>query len=305
MNNTSHIASGRQKILIVSEHRTGLVLYLKEYLKRFDNEIFISPKLPVSLKNFDYCFLIDDHVFLRNPNRYGPWNRAIIIIPHNRKRALSAVKTVREKKLDGVRIVYSPQIQTLEKNEIEEIVWFAVSKTHEILFSLNTRTVTPPKPPPPPAHSVTRPPWHIRLYLRFEKLLSRKNLALFALLCIFVYHFAFVGPLAAGGFLLYRAAARMQKDDLKGASVWFAKRYSRCRLFKMYGLVRPTSSCFRLPLPRTCLPCIKDACNSRYRLISAEETHESFCLSSRKTRTTGKETADGAPERHEGSFNRT
>ncbi len=287
MNNTSHIASGRQKILIVSEHRTGLVLYLKEYLKRFDNEIYISPKLPVSLKNFDYCFLIDDHAFLRNPNGYGPWKRAIIVIPHNRKRALSAVKTVREKKLDGVRIVYSPQIQTLEKNEIEEIVWFAVSKTHEILFSLNTRTVTPPKPPPPPVPSRIRPPWHIRLYLRFEKLLSRKNIALFALLCIFVYHFAFVGPLAAGGLLLYRAAARMQKNDLKGASVLVRQSaIPVAASSKMYGLVRPTFLLFsvaRLPddlfaMHKQTLAILDTASSLQ------EETHESFMLVLKKNK---------------------
>ena len=65
--------SSRQKILIVSEGNNALVSLLKTYFKKFDNDVYISPKIPKSIAMFDYCFFINERTFIQKTKRFGDW----------------------------------------------------------------------------------------------------------------------------------------------------------------------------------------------------------------------------------------
>lgn len=240
MNNTPHVTGSRQKILIVSEHHSSLVSRLKEYLRKFDNDIYVSPKAPGSLAQFDYCFFVDDTSFLKKREEH-PWKKITLIISKNRKRAVETAKTVREKNIARVKIVFCPQVHALADKDIEEIVWFAVSPSSELFLSLKTNLVVPPKPVLPQAPPQVRPRWYVGLYLRFERFLSKRNIAVAVILAFFAYHFAFVAPLGYAGFLMWRASQKLGTGDLAAATVIMKESNLPIQASKrLYGLVRPT-----------------------------------------------------------------
>lgn len=240
MNNTAHITSGRQRILIVGEHNPALVTQLKNYLKKFDNDVYISPRLPISLDSFDYCFIINDQSFIKKAHSLSPWKKVILILSTDRKKALNTLKSVKDKALTNIKLIFAPQLHSLEAGEVEEIIWFGVSKSPELFFPLKTKISTSAKPLSPKPARIS-PPWYYTAYMKIERFLSKKNLALLAFLCILVYHFAFVIPLAHGAFLLYKAAQKIESNELSQASALVEQsKIPMAASRTLYNLVRPS-----------------------------------------------------------------
>lgn len=288
MNNTAQITSGKQKILIVSEHPSPLSSGLKEYMRKYDNEMFVSPKTPASLAHFDYCFIINDPSFLKHPSKFGSWKKVVIVVSGARSKALEAVKSVRDKKLERVKIIYCQDPAHVSRLDIDEVIWFSLSGSSEILFALKTSVLPKPKHTAAPHPNKLHIPLHHRLYLHIEKYANKRTIFAIALLVVLGYHLAFTAPLALGTFYVYQAVRAAQSNDLP-----LAKRYvqnSRMPVAaakKLYNLVRPTFLLFsiaKLPddafaIHETAHAIMDDASDLQ------ENAHDAFILILRKNKT--------------------
>lgn len=205
----------RQKILIVDRHQGQISILLKTYLKKFDNNIYISPHIPTSLSLFDYCFIIGEDGFLKKMRQYEGWKKIIIIIPHEQKKATQAARTIKDRKIAGVKVIASPDEEVINSDQIEEMVWFGIARSSEVFLTLLGPSAKKKLPQAPKI--LPRTPLYFKLYLFFEKFASKKRITLLAILLVLIYHFMFVVPLLYGGLFIYRATSSMQKGDIPSA----------------------------------------------------------------------------------------
>ncbi|OGK62144.1 hypothetical protein A2446_05420 [Candidatus Roizmanbacteria bacterium RIFOXYC2_FULL_38_9] len=237
--------SSRQKILIVSEGNNALVSLLKTYFKKFDNDVYISPKIPKSIAMFDYCFFINERTFIQKTKRFGDWKNIIFIVA-NRKKADEIMRNMQQKKLERIKIIVCPYSQIYDPHHVEDIVWFSISKSKETFLSIN---IIPSKPKALPLSPTTkmRSPAYYRFYLFIEKLISKKNITLIAVALVFVYHSAFIPPLLYGGYFVYQAMHKIQSNDYRGAANLIKQSESPILISKkMYAFARPTFLLFSI-----------------------------------------------------------
>src|SRR3989338_1698917 len=178
MTDNSSILHGRQKILIVDESQSQFGLKLKQYLKKFDNDIFLSPHIPASLALFDYCFFINEEIFLKKAEHFEPWKNVVLVIGNNLKKAINATKSIHQKKLKRVKVIACPSLPTCTPHHIEEMVWFAISRSTEVLLTLRPETNQTTHVRPVILQTKTHPPLLYRLYLFVEKTISKKSMTL-------------------------------------------------------------------------------------------------------------------------------
>ena len=248
MTDNSNILHGRQKILIVDESQSSFGQQLKQYLKKFDNDIFLSPRIPPSIAQFNYCFFIHEETFLKKALHFESWRNVILIMGNYPKNAVSAAKYIHENKLKGVKIVTIPHLHSSSLSQIEETVWFAVSKSTEVLLTLRSETNqtvhTRPVIIQKKTHSA---PFLYRLYLFVEKTISKKNMTLFAIMAIMIYHFIFVIPLLYGGVFLFQAVKKIQTKDFSSAITLIKESQPAVATAKkLYSFARPTFLLFSL-----------------------------------------------------------
>ncbi|MBI4973976.1 DUF4012 domain-containing protein [Candidatus Roizmanbacteria bacterium] len=247
MTDNSSILHGRQKILIVEESQSQFGLKLKQYLRTFDNDIFLSPRIPLSIAQFDYCFFINEEAFLRKAGYFEHWKNVVLVIENNLKKAADASKRIHLKKLKGVKVVAIPHLQSCSHSQVEETVWFALSKSAEVLFTLRPETNQTTHTRPMVKQLKVHPPFLYRLYLYIEKTISKKNVTLFAIITVLIYHFMFVIPLLYGGAVLYQAVKKIQAKDFSSAVVLIHESQPPVAIAKqLYSLARPTFLLFSL-----------------------------------------------------------
>lgn len=240
MRDHSTILEGRQKILIVDEKLGPLSSLLKQYLKKFDTDIYLSPYLPKTIALFDYCFIIDDDSFLKKMDRFESWKKIILIVVNNYKKATTVSHAILQKKYERVKTVACPAYN-VNSHHIQEIVWFAVSKSKEILFTLSPEISQSQTPKITQEQPLISPPILFRVYMTIEKYIGKKNITLFAIIAIFIYHFIFIAPLLYGGVLLYQAGQKIQKKEKLSAVSFIKESQSPMKIAKkLYSFARPT-----------------------------------------------------------------
>lgn len=247
MTDNSGILHGRQKILIVDEGQSLFGQQLKRYLKKFDNDIFLSPHIPSTITQFDYCFFVNEETFLKKADHFEPWKNVVLIIENSQKKAISATKLIHQNKLKNIKIVTLPHLHSSSPGQIEETVWFAVSKSTEVLLTLRPETNQTVHTRPKIAHMKTHTPLFYQMYLFVEKTVSKKNMTLFAIMAILIYHFIFVIPLLYGGVFLYQAVTKIQAKDFSSAVVLIKESQPAVATAKrFYSFARPTFLLFSL-----------------------------------------------------------
>jgi len=247
MTDSSGVHSGRQKILIVDEGQSLFGQRLRNYLKKFDNDIFLSPRIPTSIAQFHYCFFINDEAFIKKTGHYEPWEKVILVVGNDLKRASEYAKQIRQKKLKGVKVVAIPHRHMDNISQIEEVVWFTISKSSEVLLTIRpvtnqvNHTGSIGKP------HVFRAPRFYRFYLFLERIISKQNVTLLAIAAVLVYHLIFIIPLLYGGVFLYRAVKKMQEKDYSSAVRLVKESLPAVSAAKrLYLFARPTFLLFSL-----------------------------------------------------------
>ena len=215
----TEIVEEKQSALIVSKKNHSFITLLKNELKRVSIDYFSSPIIPKAVKMFRYIFIVNETVAIEkiidNKNTifihifFGKKNNLI-----NKKTFPKNVKII---KVNGER---------LEKNEIDQILWFALSKSDETILNLNTSQLIKKKISFVPDIS-----------LNYKKFITAKNLIFLTIFSIIFIHIAFIPFLLLSYFFNYKSYLSVKNNSPQ-------KIYNNSKINQLpknlYSIVRPT-----------------------------------------------------------------
>ncbi|MFA6017427.1 MAG: DUF4012 domain-containing protein [Patescibacteria group bacterium] len=224
---STEIVEEKQNALIVSKKEYSFISLLKNELKRVSINHFSSPFISKSVKTFQYIFIINETVSLDkvNKNKGG----IFIHIFFGKKNNLTDSKTFPK----NLKII-TVSGQHLEKNEIDKILWFSISKSEEAILNLNLSQIIKNKFNPLP-----------NLTSGYKKFVTKKNLILLAIFSVVIIHVAFIPFLLLSFFFNYKNYLDLKKNSLKNTNYSiFANNISK----KLYLIVRPTYMLFGIAI---------------------------------------------------------
>jgi len=215
----TEIVEEKQSALIVSKKNYPFITLLKNELRRVSIDHFSSPIIPKAIRMFRYIFIVNETVAIEkiidNKNTifihifFGKKNNLI-----NKKTFPKNVKII---KVNGER---------LEKNEIDQILWFALSKSDETILNLNTSQLIKKKISFVPDIS-----------LNYKKFITAKNLIFLAIFSIIFIHVAFIPFLLLSYFFNYKSYLSVKNNSPH-------KIYNNSKINQLpknlYSIVRPT-----------------------------------------------------------------
>jgi hypothetical protein len=221
----TEIVEEKQNALIVSKKNHVFLSLLKNELKRVSINPFNSPFIPKNIEMFQYIFVINEKVSLEKLNKkavyvyifFGAKNRSV-----NTKNFPKNIKIIT---VSG---------NHLEKNEIDKILWFAITKSEENILNLNVSQLIKRKYNP--VQGITN---------SYQKFVTRKNLIIFAILSIIAIHIVFIPFLLVSFFFDYQSYQALKKSSLKNINnASITNDISK----KLYFLVRPTYLLFGIAI---------------------------------------------------------
>ena len=227
MDLTTEIVEEKQNALIVSKKEYPFISLLKNELKRVSINPFSSPFIPKSIKMFRYIFIINE--VASDDRAYKNKDSVFIYIFFGKKNHSSNSKNYPK----NIKIITINGLH-LEKNEIDQILWFAISKSSETTLSLNLSQLVKNK--------VNFIP---DINLNYKKFITRKNLIFFTIFSVLVIHIAFIPFIFLSLFFNYQNYLVLKKNSLKNTNnSSITNRISK----KLYSIVRPTYLLFGIAI---------------------------------------------------------
>ena len=215
----TEIVEEKQSALIVSKKNYPFITLLKNELKRVSIDHFSSPIIPKAVKMFRYIFIVNETVAIEkiidNKNTifihifFGKKNNLI-----NKKTFPKNVKII---KVNGER---------LEKNEIDQILWFALSKSDETILNLNTSQLIKKKISFVPDIS-----------LNYRKFITTKNLIFLGIFSIIFIHVAFIPFLLLSYFFNFKGYLAIKNNSPQ--KICNSSKINELPK-NLYSIVRPT-----------------------------------------------------------------
>ncbi len=225
---STEIIEEKQKSLIVSKKDYHFITILKNELKRVSISPFSSPFIPKNIKMFQYIFVVNENISLEQVDKNK--NSIFIHIFFGKKNHSTNTKIFPK----NIKII-SINGNHLEKNEIDKILWFTLSKSEETVLNLNLSQLIKKRVNFAPDIS-----------FGYKKFLTKKNLVYFAILSFIVIHLAFIPFLVLSFFFDYQNYLAIKKNSLEeinNAAV-VANNISK----KLYSVVRPTYLLFGIAI---------------------------------------------------------
>lgn len=225
---TTDLHSTKQQILIIDKSSSLILSYLKEQIKKYDNDIYVSPRLPQNISKFDMYFIINENKILARLIQNA--NKKIVFIFINQKKSAAHLnKTVSDLKLKNVKIISLENLYEPTFEDIEKILWFSFSRSEENFLTIHSFKIK--------KRSVINedPKKDLLSWFRPKKLIT------FFIILIIALHFLFIPPLLISTYLHYLAVKSISKLDIDktltltdyaGKSLFISK--------KLYSLSRPT-----------------------------------------------------------------
>lgn len=224
---STEIVDEKQKSLIVSKRDYHFISILKNELKRVSISPFSSPFIPKNIRMFNYIFLINENISLEHVDKNK--NSIFIHIFFGKKNQSFNAKVFPK----NIKII-SINGNHLEKDEIDKILWFAISKSEETVLNLNLSQLVKKKINFTPDIS-----------LSYKKFVTKKNLIYFSILTFVTIHLAFIPFLILSFYFDYQNYLALKKNSLKSTySAVVTNNISK----KLYSIVRPTYLLFGIAI---------------------------------------------------------
>ncbi len=219
----------KASVLIVAENDLSLVTLLKQELKKYNVDIFVSPHLPNNLNRFDYFFFINKNIKSAELTQFK--NKKVSYIFYNKiNEAEAALEKYNRTDFKIISLYGGPA----NKDQIDRILWFSFSQTKEKFLQLFTLK-----------HTKTKKGFDFSK-IRLPK---RKSLAIGILILIFVLHIAFIGPLFLSSFLFYKGVVNFKNENFDRTKNYLSLAESTFNFAKgLYSISRPTLLFFSLAL---------------------------------------------------------
>ena len=224
---STEIVEEKQSALIILKKNYPFVTLLKNELKRVSINPFSSPFIPKNVKMFHYIFIINGSISLEQISKNA--NCIFVYIFFGKKNQSINTKDFPK----NIKII-TINGNYLEKNEIDKILWFALTKSEEKVLNLNLSQLI--KKRYNPALGIAN---------GYQKYVTKKNLIIFTLFSIIAIHVAFIPFLFLSFFFDYQNYQALKKNSLKNINnSLFTNDLSK----KLYLLVRPTYLLFGIAI---------------------------------------------------------
>ena len=169
---STEIVEEKQNALIVIKKEYPFISLLKNELKRVSINPFSSPFIPKNIKMFHFVFIIDESVNLEKIKK-NKENFFIYIFLGLKKQQTDIKNPPKNMKIITVNGNH------LEKNEIDKILWFSISKSDETSLNLNLSQIVKNRFNPISNISGS-----------YKRFITKKNLFFFSLFTIIFLHLA-------------------------------------------------------------------------------------------------------------------
>ena len=229
----------KQKILLVDKKPGQFFKYLKENLKKFDSQVFVSPRLPNNLEIFDLCFLINQPAGLIDKFDHRPGQKIIFIYIDNQPMAGRLLNKLTVNNITGVKIVNLDREIKNFQDSLDKLLWFALSKSNEQYLDLKPMVERSSRESGPEKSTLST----------MTESLNKKNIFLILLGFFILFHLVFFVPLFLSGYSFLISAKEIKKGNFDKAK---NKLDNGLRLLSygktLYSASRPTYLLFSLAL---------------------------------------------------------
>jgi hypothetical protein len=188
----------KQQVLIVDSKPTRLSRDLKEELKKFSNEVYVSPRIPPTVHKFDYVFLVNSKIALKSIY-FGSKQKVVFLFIGQSNRAQTLLKSIEKEGLDYK--VVSSSYDQLNQQELEKALWFALSKSNEKFLHIGGLKRIAPR-----AKINT---WQVN----WKKILTPRRVIIWTIVLLFTAHLLTFPFVVLSSYLYYRSATSLKKTN--------------------------------------------------------------------------------------------
>lgn len=203
----------KKKVLIIDKHPSPFLFHLRDELKKYDNEVFISPKIPPNLGRFDIYFIINE------PHALGHFagqnlKKIIFIFINQKKAALNQNSTIITNRLNNIKTISLENFQEVSPDDTEKILWFSFSRSPEIFLKIHSLKAKKKQEFNKPAERDL----FFYYYSLLKKVFQPKKIVITTLSFIIFFHIVFVIPLTFATYFHYLAVKSLMTSDIKKVS---------------------------------------------------------------------------------------
>lgn len=130
----TEIENKKQRILIIDRRKSNLGNLIKNKLSKYDSDIYYATTEPREIIDFSYIFLINGtpgrEFIQKNKNR-----KIVYIFVDNKKVADNLSNWVNKHETKNVKVLNIIS-DNISDDELEKILWFSFSKSHEVYLNL-------------------------------------------------------------------------------------------------------------------------------------------------------------------------
>ncbi len=229
MTSASHQNNSHQKILIVDRHTNPFTSILKQHLKKYDNDIYVSTLAPRNVDPFNICIIIDGSIrLLEKMAEYKDKKIAFIFINTPDSTVHKAIQLIQkaDKNIKIIRL----RTSKATTEDIEKILWFTLTENTEQF--LNLHYISPDE-----EIQVTE---SLRKKIK-KKVFRPKRLIFFLLFLFLISHVLFIPPLLLSSYFLYKVQQPMMSEQFDEAQNLLTKMDQSLTISKkLYEFARPT-----------------------------------------------------------------
>ncbi|MCX7956145.1 MAG: DUF4012 domain-containing protein [Patescibacteria group bacterium] len=198
----TEIVFENQKALIISKKNYPFIEILKSHLKNYSIDPYFSSEKPKSFKIFNYVFIIDENIDLYKIEKYPDIKYVFIFI---KKDPSSYFLKSKKNNLKIIKL----NNNKINNSQIENILWFAFSKSKENFLKLNYLKIENKK--------------ENKINWRSLININKKILIKIFFVIFFLWHILFVPFIISSFFFIYLSFNHFKKENFQKTSLYLSK----------------------------------------------------------------------------------
>ncbi len=233
----SDFTGNRQQVLCIDSRNHHFLDLLKKHLKKYDNDVYISPRLPANISKFNLFFIVNNPDLIDTFTNH-PYEKLIFLFTNKKKEAERLSEFVLKYHKPNIKVINLEDPHDITQADIDSIVWFVFSRSDEHFLNIKNEKI---KTHAPSAPIKTRPKLNLTYFIKPRRTIT------YGLLAILVFHLLFFVPLLFASFLHYRAVKSISTKDFATTNFYLEQSGDFLSTAKnLYAPVRPTFLLFAL-----------------------------------------------------------
>lgn len=131
----TELKSISQKVLLIDKESSPLTSSLKKYIKKFDNNVFVSPHPLKNFAQFDIIFFIDQHFHHQTIINYAGI-KTVLIFFNQKKKAEKLYEFITKQSLKKIKIINIEGDINLTPDNLNNLLWFVFSRSKEQFLNI-------------------------------------------------------------------------------------------------------------------------------------------------------------------------